>query len=318
MQWMLGLTMYGIVRPIVRGLEALGRAERVMASMGARRKIEEERKNPLRGYAPGPQDVFVMTYPKSGTNWMLQMAHQLIHHGEADFEHIHDVIPWPDIQATPVMRRYAIPLDEATEWERAPERRRVIKTHYNWNLLPYSPEARYIGIIRDPKDVFVSNYFFIRDSLYGAAMPAPATWYRLFLSKNFMLGGSWAVNAAGYWAERHRPNVLVLSFKTMKKDLRGTVTKVASFLGITASDAVIDDVCRLSSFEHMKRIDRKFHMGKTIPWREAGPMIRKGALGGSSELLSPAQQREMDAHFQEELLALGSDLQYADFCDLAQ
>jgi len=81
---------------------------------------------------------------------------------------------------------------------------------------------------------------------------------------------------------------------------------------------VLDEVCRLSSFDYMKSIDEKFRMGKIIPWRDPGAMIRKGSLGGSSELLSPAQQREMDTHFQEELRVLGSDLPYADFCNVAQ
>jgi hypothetical protein len=132
-----------------------------------------------------------------------------------------------------------------------------------------------------------------------------------------MMGASWAVNAAGLWAARQRPNVLVLSFKAMKKDLRATVTTVASFLGISAPDGLIDDVCRLSSFEYMKGIDHKFHMGKMIPWQEAGPMIRKGRQGGSSELLTPARQREIDAHCQAELRDLGSDFPYDEFCDLA-
>jgi hypothetical protein len=260
----------------------------------------------------------VTTFPKSGTNWMLQIAHQLIHHGKGEYEHIHDVIPWPDVATMPgFMSRYAIPLDEATAWQSAPERKRVIKTHFNWNLIPYSPEAKYIAVIRDPKDAFVSSYFFIRDGLYGAAMPKVETWYRLFLSKNFMMGGSWAENAAGYWAQRQRPNVLVLSFKAMKKDLRGTVRSVAAFLDVNASDALIDEVCRLSSFEYMKGIDHKFHMGKMQPWGEPGAMIRKGTQGGSSELLTPAQQHEIDIHCQKELRELGSDFPYTEFCDLA-
>ena len=168
--------------------------------------------------------MIVMTFPKSGTNWMMQIAHQLIHHGKGEYDHIHDVVPWPDIETMPgFMRRYAIPLDQADGLESAPERKRVIKTHFNWDLIPYSPDARYIAVIRDPKDVFVSSYFFLRDGVYGAAMPKVDTWYRAYLSKNFMMGGSWGVNAAGYWAQRHRPNVLVLSFKSMKKDLRATV-----------------------------------------------------------------------------------------------
>jgi hypothetical protein len=107
----------------------------------------------------------------------------------------------------------------------------------------------------------------------------------------------------------------VLSFKAMKKDLRGSVKAVAGFLGINASEALIDDVCRLSTFEHMKSIDHRFHMGKMIPWREAGAMIRKGKQGGSSELITLEQQREIDAHFRAELRALGSDFPYDEFCD---
>jgi hypothetical protein len=67
----------------------------------------------------------------------------------------------------------------------------------------------------------------------------------------------------------------------------------------------------------MKSIDHKFHMGKLIPWREPGAMIRRGRQGGSSELITPDQQREIDAHCQAELRALGSDLPYDEFCDVA-
>ena len=317
MQWMMALGMNGVMRPLVRGLEAAGRADRFLSAIAAQ-GLRRQQENPFVRYTPGPQDVIVMTFPKSGTNWMMQIAHQLIHHGRGEYDHIHDVIPWPDIETMPgFMRRYAIPLSQATDWQSAPERKRVIKTHFNWDLVPYSTDARYIAVVRDPKDVFVSSYFFLKNGVYGSAMPRPETWYRAYLSKNFMMGGSWAMNAAGYWAQRHRPNVLVFSFKSMKKDLRGTVKTVAGFLGIAGSEVLIDEVSRLSTFEHMKSIDHKFNMGQLIPWREAGAMIRAGRQGGSSELITPAQQREIDAHFQAELRELGSDFPYAEFCELA-
>jgi hypothetical protein len=41
-------------------------------------------------------------------------------------------------------------------------------------------------------------------------------------------------------------------------------------------------------------------------------MIRKGMSGGSSELLSPAQQQRIDAHFEARLRELGSDFPYGD------
>jgi hypothetical protein len=259
-----------------------------------------------------------MTYAKSGTNWMMQIAHQLIYHGKGEYDHIHEVVPWPDTQLMgPLMQRYAIPLEDASHWATSPQRKRVIKTHFNWELLPYSEEARYIAVIRDPKDIFVSSYRFIKDSVFGPAMPSVDTWFNLFLSDKFLVGGSWAVNTAGYWAQRGRPNVLIVSFKSMKLDLRATVCKVAEFLDIHVSDDVIDEVCRRSSFEYMKRIDHKFWMGKLIPWHPPGAMIRKGAQAGSSELLSADRQREADAYFLSELNRLGSEFPYEEFCDIA-
>jgi hypothetical protein len=316
-QLVFGTLVDRVMGPFFRYQERRGNAVKLFARMRERQEKQTRENNPFRKYTPGPQDVFVMTYAKSGTNWMMQIAHQLIYHGKGEYNHLHDVVPWPDTTIMPFfLKKYAIPIEEATHWEQSPERKRVIKTHYNWDLLPYSEQASYIAIIRDPKDVFVSNYLFIRDGVYGPAMPSVDTWFDLYLSPHFPLGGSWAVNAAGYWAERHRPNVLVVSFKSMKRDLRGMVAKVADFLNIHASDALIDEVTRLSSFDYMKRNDHKYAIGQLVPWRKPGSMIRKGAEGGSSELLSVERQRQIDRHFMAELERLGSDFPYREFCDV--
>jgi hypothetical protein len=313
----MGLMMDYVMRPLIKIQERRGGAVRMLSRLARGNHERMRRKNPFRGYTPGSQDVFVMTYAKSGTNWMMQIAHQLIHHGKGDYDHLHDVVPWPDTFAMPGLKKYAVPIEQATHWRSGPEPLRVIKTHFNWDMLPHSDQAKYIAVVRDPKDVFVSNYHFIRDGIYGPAMPTVDTWFDLFLSHDFVLGGSWAVNTAGYWAERHRPNVLVASFKAMKRDLRGTVTQVARFLNIDAGEDLIDEVCRRSTFDYMKANDRKFAMGKMIPWREPGVMIRRGSQGGSSEMLTPAQQRRLDEYFIAELARLGSDFPYAEFCEIA-
>jgi hypothetical protein len=317
LRWFMGAWIYGIVGPLIWTLQKAGLAERALSRMSAGRQKRFKEKNPLRDYVPGKQDVFVATYAKSGTNWMMQIAHQLIWHGAGDFDHIHSVVPWPDTKMMGPFQRYAVPLQDALDWETSPERKRVIKTHFDWELLPYSEDARYIMVLRDPKDIFVSSYFFVRDGVLGAAMPSVDTWYKLFLSDGFLIGGSWAANTAGYWAQRHRQNVMIVSFKSMKRDLKGAVRKVAQFLDIEAPDALIDVVSEKSSFGYMKGIDHKFRMGKIIPWLPEGAMIRKGAQGGSSELLSRERQREMDTHFMAELKRLGSDFPYEEFCDIA-
>jgi hypothetical protein len=148
-------------------------------------------------------------------------------------------------------------------------------------------------------------------------MPSVETMYRLFITDKFFLGGSWAGNAAGYWAQRGRGNVLVMSYKAMKRDLEGTVRQVAAFLEIRVPDAIIREVCAKSTFEYMKPNDHKFATFQTVPWGGRAQMIRTGKQGGSGELLSIERQGAIDEHCIAELKRLGSDLPYEDFADPA-
>jgi hypothetical protein len=67
----------------------------------------------------------------------------------------------------------------------------------------------------------------------------------------------------------------------------------------------------------MKRNDDKFRAWQIGPWRPEPSMVRKGKQGGSSELLSPDQQRRMDEHFIAELKRLNCNFPYEVFCDVA-
>jgi hypothetical protein len=308
--------LYGILTPLVKGLELVGRADRVLGAMAAKAHKKMHEQNPFRGYTASEHDVFVAVYVKSGTNWTMQIVHQLLNHGNAEFDHIHCVVPWPD--TPPTLGKYAIPVEDPSIWQASPEKKRVIKTHLEWDMIPYSGDAKYILVIRDPKDVFVSSYYFTRDVIFGPATPSVDTWYKLFLSPAGGMIGSWAEHSAGYWAQHNRKNVLVLSFKEMKRDLRAMVEKISKFLGVNATDDIINRVCEKSSFGYMKQIDQKFAPSSKIPTGRKATMMRKGQQGGSSELLTPAQQREMDAFFMAELKRVGSDFPYEEFCDVAK
>jgi len=143
-------------------------------------------------------------------------------------------------------------------------------------------------------------------------------WLEVFLSSGMGIWSSWPVNTAGYWAARHKPNVLIVPFKSMKKDLRGTVKQVADFMGVRATGEIVDRVCQKASFDYMKQIDDKFRAWEMIPWKStAAPMMRKGTQASSAELLSPEQQERIDRHFMAELKRLGSDFPYEEFCDVS-
>jgi hypothetical protein len=318
-RYMLAGFLYGFARPLARVLESFGRLDSLFRFATRRRLDGQKKANPFRNYSPKAHDVFIATFAKSGTNWMMQIAYQLAFHGRGDYDHIHCVVPWPDTLLMGPMSKYAVPLEDPFVWKASPEQKRIIKTHYDWEYIPYSEDARYIMVIRDPKDVFVSSYFFfVKNGLLGPIIRSVDSFLELFLSENFAVGGSWAANTAGYWAVRHKPNVMIVPFKSMKRDLRDTVVKVADFLDIRASNDVIDLVCEKSSFEYMQRIDEKFRMWDMFPGKPAGPMIRKGKQGGSSELLSPEQQRRIDAYCISELKRLRSDFPYEEFCELAK
>lgn len=316
---LMGIAMFAVAGPIIRILDWLGRAPSFVASMAARRQRSAKPTNPLNSYTPTSHDVFVAAHVKSGTNWMMQIAHQLAFHGNGEYDHIHSVVAWPDVLMMGPMTHYAIPIDDPSVWMASPEQKRVIKTHLDFDWLPYSEKARYIIVIRDPKDVFVSSYyFFVKHGPLSFTGFSPETWLEVFLYSGMGVWSSWPVNTAGYWAARHKPNVLIVPFKAMKRDLRGTVRQVADFIDVRANDEIIGRVCQKASFDYMKTIDDKFRAWEMIPWKStAAPMMRKGTQSSSEELLSPEQQEGIDRHFMAELERLGSDFPYEEFCDVS-
>jgi alcohol sulfotransferase len=183
------------------------------------------------------------------------------------------------------------------------------------NMVPYSEAARYICVVRDPKDVFVSSFHFVRDSMLGPLMPSKARWLENFLSPDTM-SGSWAAHLNSYWRARQRDNVLFLTYEEMKHDLPATVRRIARLMGVTLTAAQFDAVVQQSSFSHMKQIGLKFDTshfsrpGGSAGVRTGGTMIRRGESGIAAELLSADEQRRIDDYWCAQLARLECDFPY--------
>jgi hypothetical protein len=269
-------------------------------------KFNSRMKKAFFGYTPTATDVFVCSYFKAGTNWTMQIAYQIAQRGQGEYENIHDVIPWPDAP----IKGIAVPLFCNSLLKQPATGLRVIKTHSDARSVPYIPQAKYICVVRDPKDVFVSSYFYVRSVIMGKLMPTVGAWLDVYLS-DAALHGQWADFVNGYWQWRYRPNVLFLTYEEMKDDLAGAVRQIAGLMGVNLTDDEFERVCHFSSYAHMKSIGEKFYPGRVSPLSlPKGQMIRSGNKGKSDEILSPRQQQRIDAYCQESLQRLGCDFPY--------
>lgn len=296
------------VSPVLRVVERLGLWVRLLSVLGR----FGPRPADFGEYLPGEHDVVVATYEKSGTNWMLQIVHQVATVGLGRFDHIHDVAPWPD--APGGQTSVAVPLEEPT-WREAPAGLRPVKTHLPREATPLTDAARYVVVIRDPKDVVVSSYHFVRGIALGPLMPSVSAWVELFLSEQGFApsGGPWPEHVAGWWAERHRPNVLALRYEELVADLPGGIGQVADLMGVDLDPQALERVRSHCTFEAMRAVGERFDLGPFTPLgSQQTRMVRRGAAGGSAELLTAEQRRRIDDHCESALHRLGSDFPYAE------
>lgn len=94
-------------------------------------------------------DIIIATYAKSGTTWMQQIIAQMLFGPDPELE-VAEMSPWLDLRIPP--KAVKLPMVEAQT------HRRFQKTHLPLDALVFSPQAKYLYIGRDGRDVVWSMY----------------------------------------------------------------------------------------------------------------------------------------------------------------
>ena len=257
-----------------------------------------------------PDDVFVVTPPKSGTTWM-QTIVALLLSGDPDVETELSVkMPWVDIRIREISE-VAARLDAMTH-------RRSMKSHTPMDGLPLDDRAMYLCVFRHPLDAHFSYRKHVRN--------IPMSWFDMWYPeedpdgvtfRRFLDGGAEGFDADAmplahilrhYMAAKavaERPNVALFHYADMKRDLPGTFAKVADLLGISHSDELMERLVQAATFDNMKQNAQRyapsggkgfmksdtdfFHSGTNGKWR-----------GTLTDAELAAYDAMMDAHISPE------------------
>ncbi|NJR63696.1 MAG: sulfotransferase domain-containing protein, partial [Cyanobacteria bacterium CRU_2_1] len=94
-------------------------------------------------------DIIIATYGKSGTTWTQQIVSQLLFDGTEN-QDVPEMSPWLDLRVPPKEEKLAV--------VEAQTHRRFLKTHLPVDALVFSPQAKYIYVGRDGRDIVWSLY----------------------------------------------------------------------------------------------------------------------------------------------------------------
>lgn len=96
------------------------------------------------------------------------------------------------------------------------------------------------------------------------------------------------------WNLRHHPNMCMLFFEDMKRDMPSQIRKVAKFLGKSFEDAQVEKLAEFLKFDNMKKINE----GRGKQQKDAEMDILKNK-GAGSEAPNPMMHADRGSFFRK-------------------
>ncbi|KAM9424559.1 amine sulfotransferase-like isoform 1-T5 [Pholidichthys leucotaenia] len=243
-------------------------------------------------------DVFVVTYPKSGTIWMQQIL--LLVEAKGDVSVISklsnpsnaDLMPWIEVNGN----------REAFITALSP---RMRVTHLAYQFLPAAlsqKKGKVIYVARNPKDVLVSYFHFHKLANMLETPKDFNEFFEKFLNGQ-VFGCSWFEHIKTWYSHKDDINMLFITYEEMIQDLKSAVEKIISFLGKELTDEQLASVVEHSTFKNMKKIPQANY--EQVPYdllnHHMGRFMRKGTIGDWKNHFTVAQNERFDEVFHREM-----------------
>ena len=244
-----------------------------------------------------PGDIVISTPPKCGTTWTQMLCALLVFDGPELPRPLGELSPWLDMLTRPI--------DDVVAMYDAQDHRRFIKTHTPLDGLPLRPEATYVVVGRDPRDVAVSMQHHnenldmdrVRELRAETVDPAddrdvaprvapadPEEWLEHFIEQDD-LGGPASLalvlnHLSKAWEHRRDPNVALFHYTDYRADLPAELRRLASALEIPLTAPRAAELATEASIERMReRADKVVPSAELGIWRDTSAFLRAGSTG---------------------------------------
>uniref|UniRef100_A0A4W3GY40 Sulfotransferase n=2 Tax=Callorhinchus milii TaxID=7868 RepID=A0A4W3GY40_CALMI len=235
-------------------------------------------------------DVFVVTYPKSGTVWMQQIVSLINSDGdptEVQNTQAHKRVPWIEVPPSNFQLRPSP---------------RLNVTHLPYHLVPKElkeKKGKVIYVARNPKDVIVSSYHFHNHLAFYESSKDFSDFLEKFIDGALEFS-SWFDHVREWYNHRDEFNFMYITYEEMKKDLRASILKICSFLGKHLDNEKLNTVLELCTFNTMK-VNPMANYEKVPKKSNDGAFLRKGTIGDWKTHFTVAQSEMFDRIFQEKM-----------------
>jgi len=269
----------------------------------------------IKNFEVREDDIWIVTYPKSGTTWTQEMVWQIVNNLDKEAGQLPLLIRSPFLEfgcilgdnkhlfaapsgaPQPIVDKLEAFKDDPITFTHNMEGRRVIKTHIPMEMLPENllDKCKVIYVARNIKDMVVS-WFHHHVSLTPHDFKGSFDDFVSLFEKDLLIYGSYFHHVLGGWAFKDHPNFRFVWYEDMKKDIKKEVLETCEFLDINLTESKLNDLIEHISFKSMKK-----NMAVNIPKSESarGDFIRNGQVGDHKNYLDEKKNNEWNEWIQQ-------------------